>query len=741
MSTRQQARDDTGDADLPTQTSGAEADRSEAPTTGKRRAGESSHWAAEAGVAVEPEARGHTEAEPEPAPTPIRDDAEPVPLEDTAAPVAVESEPAAPTAPADSKTAEPTEHAAPTAPADSKMAQPTEHAASTAPADSKTATTESDTTAEQKEAAKDPWSTFAPAQEEPPTRSRQVGAAVGRLLIHEWTLASVGAVLLAIVMTWPTLRDPLHTLPRDLGDPTLVTWMMAWSGHILSTDPAHLWHGNAFYPEQWSFAFTESLLGYAPLGLIGNGPEAAVLRYNVVYVLIFALSFVGAYALARQLGAGRFGSAVAGAAFAYAPWRLAQAGHLHVISTGGIALALAMLARGHGWSLRYGYRPDRRNVWWIFGGWLVAAWQITVGIGIGVPFAYILLLVGLLSGVGWLVTGRPKVGWRVLAMDVAGGLLFGTVCLLMSLPYRKVVDLHPEARRSINEVTFFSPPLRGYFTAPPDSLPWGELHDVARSALPWHPEMTLLPGFALYGLAAAGLVFSVWRLRTRLLLAVGVLVSIMLGLGATFDGDGRPGYLTLYQHLYGWDALRTPGRFIIWTTLLLGLLAAGTVSAFGVRAGQLTADRVPDRPGPWLRFAMLIPLVVVLAEGTNRTPHPVVPPAPAALSQVDGPIMVLPSHDLFDMQVMLWSTDTFPRMVNGGSGFVPPGLRDARQATQTFPDATSIEYLRTLGVETVVLLPAYAGGTPWANAADIPVDGLGITRKQVADAVVYDLNP
>ena len=75
--------------------------------------------------------------------------------------------------------------------------------------------------------------------------------------------------------------------------------------------------------------------------------------------MVFALAFVGAYALVRQLGAGRIGAAVAGAAFAYAPWRLAQAGHLQVLSTGGIALALAMLARGHGWSLRHGYRPER----------------------------------------------------------------------------------------------------------------------------------------------------------------------------------------------------------------------------------------------------------------------------------------------------------------------------------------------------------------------------------------------
>ena len=595
--------------------------------------------------------------------------------------------------------------------------------------------------AEPEEKAEDRWVAFAPAQEEPPGRLRRLEAVAWRFLGHEWTLACLGSVLLAVVMTWPTLRDPLHTLPRDLGDPTLVAWMLAWPGHALTTNPTQLWHSNAFYPEQYSFAFTESLLGYSPLALIGTGPEVAILRYNIIYVLIFAMSFFGAYALVRQLGAGRVGSAVAGAAFAYAPWRLAQAGHLHVISTGGIALALAMLARGHGWSLRYGYRPERRHSGWVLAGWFVAAWQITVGIGIGIPFAYILVLIGVVSVVGWLVTGRPRIGWRVLAADAGGGLVFAAVCVLIAQPYLAVAETHPQARRSAAEVAFYSSPLRGFFTAPPDSLPWGDLHEAARSVLPWHPEMTLLPGFALYGIAAAGLVFSVWRLRTRLLLALGVVVTIMLGMGARFDGDGRPGYFTLYDHLYGWDASRTPGRFVIWTTLLLGILAAGALSAFGVRAGELTADRVPDRPGFWLRVATLIPLLVVLAEGTNQTPHPEAPQAPAALHAVDGPMMVLPSNSGFDMWVMLWSTDRFAPMVNGSSGFTPRLQDEARKASQTFPDPTSIDYLRKLGVRTVVLLPGYAANSPWANAANVPVDALGITREEVDGAIVFRLNP
>lgn len=228
----------------------------------------------------------------------------------------------------------------------------------------------------QEEPEEDRWAAFAPEPGRAPGRLRRTAAALGRGLGHEWTLAVLGALALAVALTWPALRYPAYTLPQDLADPTLVSWLLAWPGHILLTDPGQLWHGNAFFPDRWSYAFTDSLLGYAPAGMLGDGPLAAVARYNVIFVLAHALAFLGAYTLVRQLGAARAAALVAGIAFAYAPWRLGQAGHLHVLSTGGIALALAMLARGHGWSLRRRPRPGPVRPAWIVAGWLVAAWQI-----------------------------------------------------------------------------------------------------------------------------------------------------------------------------------------------------------------------------------------------------------------------------------------------------------------------------------------------------------------------------
>ncbi|MET7667722.1 hypothetical protein [Micromonospora luteifusca] len=558
---------------------------------------------------------------------------------------------------------------------------------------------------------------------------------------HEWTLAALASLLLAVALTWPTLRHPASTIPGDLGDPTLQAWQVAWSGHALLSNPLDLWHSNTFYPEKYTYAYSDTLLGYAPIGMLGSGVEAAVIRYNVLYVLLHALAAFGAYALARQLGANRWGGAVAGIAWAFAPWRLAHSGHLNILSSAGIALSLAMLARGHGWSLRHGYRPERRRPGWALAGWLVAAWQITLGFGIGLPLVYFLLAAVLVAAgcygwSWWRKRERPPFGRRLLLADLAGGAVFGAVTLLLGLVYLRVVDLNPQAERTLDWTKMFSPPLIGFVTAPADSWLWGEAHSAAREQLSWPPEMALLPGMTLIGLAAAGLFFSVFRLRHQVALGLGVLGTVLLGLGATLGGDGSPGYLTLSLHLPGWDALRTPGRMMHWTSLLLAVLAAGAVTALAESSGQSSARR-------WTRFVMplvlLVPLAMVTLEGVNRTPHPTVPQPPAAMRAAQEPMLVLPAGGVGDLTYMLWSTDGFPRVTNGLGGFEPVSQAQTRTAVASFPDPGSVAYLRGIGVRSVVFVPSRAAGTPWEGIEARPIDGLGITREDLDGTLLYHL--
>ena len=148
-------------------------------------------------------------------------------------------------------------------------------------------------------------------------------------------------------MTWPLLIHLGSVVPRDIGDPLAEAWQPAWGGHALLHQPLHFFDANRFWPLKDSLAFGDALIGYAPTGIIGSGPHAAMVRYDLLFLFAYALAFFGAYLLARELGLSPAGAAIAGAAFAFAPYRLEQDGHLQVISSGGIPLAIAFAVRGN----------------------------------------------------------------------------------------------------------------------------------------------------------------------------------------------------------------------------------------------------------------------------------------------------------------------------------------------------------------------------------------------------------
>jgi len=108
---------------------------------------------------------------------------------------------------------------------------------------------------------------------------------------------------------------------------------------------------------------------------------------------------------------------------------------------------------------------------------------------------------------------------------------------------------------------------------------------------------------------------------------------------------------------------------------------------------------------------------------------------------VAAPYLVLPTHEVADMNVMLWSTDRFAPVVNGGSGLVPTEVRQVREVVATFPDAASVAHLRQIGVRSVVVLRGRAAGTPYADADVVPIDGLPLTRAVYPDAVVFTIQP
>jgi hypothetical protein len=558
-----------------------------------------------------------------------------------------------------------------------------------------------------------------------------VSAARTEVNRRELLLVLGAGAVVAVVMQWPLLLHLGSSVPKDLGDPLAQAWQPAWGGHALASQPFEFFQANQFWPLPNSLAFSDALIGYAPFGLIGDGVEAAIVRYDLLFLLAYALAFAGAYLLARELGLGPAPALVAGAAFAFAPYRLEQDGHLQVISSGGVALALAAGLRG--------YRLRRPG--WILAGWALATWQLSIGFTLGLPFAYLLAALGALALIVWSRRGRPRIERRVLAASLAGAVLFLGTAAVIAQPFLQVRDDHPQGQRSASDVAEFSGPPWIVLVAPEENTIWGPITAPIREPLHNIPEKTLFPGLVILLLAVFGARAGPWPRGLRLGLAAAVVATFVLALGFRESGGLLWPYRVLYELLPGFDGIRVPGRIVTFSTLGLALLAA---------AGAAWAvARVRSRRGRRGAFALAAALALLIAvEGAglpfdpfDQRAQPRTPPAPASFAEVPAPQLHLPAQRPEDnRRYLLWSSDGFPEIVNGRSSLQPTLTARLIADARSFPDARSVELLREAGVRSVVLHPERTPGTPWAGAEQRSIEGLPLRRHALGGTVVYEID-
>ncbi|MGD1057470.1 MAG: hypothetical protein ABR992_08660 [Solirubrobacteraceae bacterium] len=636
-------------------------------------------------------------------------------------------------------------------------------------------------------------STRPPAHAAREDARRERWAASPAFTRREISLVALAGLLLAILTSWPLLLHMSSRIAPDLGDPVRTAWEIAWVGHAMLHDPLHLFDSNAFYPHPLSLAFSDSLLGYGPTAFFGSGTVAALVRYNLLFLWVWSLCFVAAYLLARELGLGRLGGAAAGLAFAYAPYRVTEAGHLHVISSGGFVLAMFLLLRG--------YRRDSRKL--VLAGWLVSAWQVSLGFTLGLQYCYLLVVLALLvlfywwrgrlnPGSAWqrgeqspAASGRfaritatrgPLIPRRLLAVTLIGLAVLGAVTVYQARPYLKVAEEYPTAKRTLAEVETYSAGPAALLSASSENRVWGGITEGMRAKVNSKNESVFFPGGLILLLALIGLLAMRGAPYTRGLrigLLAGIVVVSVLALGFGITGAGYP-YRLLYDYAPGWDGVRVPGRIFTLATLFYALLAGAGAQVLVQRLGSWRAHTTasstsapagtpklthPGLPRPALAAVGLPALVGVallvgiLGEGAGHLGHPVVPQPAKAEIGLRGPILDLPTDGALDRIWQYFSTDGFYKIPIGNSTFDMPEVDDLRGGMNGFPDRASIEKLRYYGIHTVVLHTVLPKGLPPehgpviaeppdpAAAATKPIAGLGISRRQVGSLVIYEIGP
>ncbi len=381
-----------------------------------------------------------------------------------------------------------------------------------------------------------------------------------------WPLLFVGLVLVAVVVVvgpsalawddafiaWP-VTFPATIAPGDHLQMSYYLWL--WE-HALTTldhlpwfDPFQFAAGGhaGGQPFGWPLVLVS-----LPVGLV-FGPVAA---YNAVVVVAFVGCAGATYALARRLGCSQAAAAVAGFAFAFAPFRLVQAtAHVNALLAPLLPLLL-YFAEG---ALRGDDRSYRRAAW------ATAAVQVSIMASGELHLA--VFSAGLITVyVAARAPGAPAGRLRRLAAPGAG-LVVGSA-VVAGLMYAFILDPSVAAGgRTLEETATFAP----------------RLGDVVTRDVAWlRFERYAYPGLVIAGLAAVGGV-AAWRTSGRRLLgaALVALALVPLALALAPGLEGHPLVQDAYRAVPLLSFSRVPGRILIVTALALAILAALAVDLVG----------------------------------------------------------------------------------------------------------------------------------------------------------------
>lgn len=346
---------------------------------------------------------------------------------------------------------------------------------------------------------------------------------------------SIAASLLVIVMYQPTPSSLVDTLPGNLGDPALGTWILAWESHALVDDPNAFFAGNIFYPYGEAIKYSEIMLPVVPVfGVVAAISDNPMLAHNLAVLGLALFCLATTYLLSSRL-VGPICAVVAAVSFSFSGYVFMHQGHLQLLTLGFFPLAFLALFRA------LEKRRLRDGVWLGVCSALLTTASFYYG-AIWFVCLFVVLLVDLIR------LRRPDKEWwyMLLGASVVTAVTVGPIAVV----YAEFKSRIPFAREvggwGLNPIDFLTPA--------PGSLLYGGLFNWASARQSTGiGEHGFFLGFVVMALSLIGLflLVSTWtRSPSRLgqdrrhyemgLLGLAGAVSLIIALGPEAKGVAMP---------------------------------------------------------------------------------------------------------------------------------------------------------------------------------------------------------
>src|SRR5262249_32804648 len=164
----------------------------------------------------------------------------------------------------------------------------------------------------------------------------------------------------------------------------------------------------------------------------------------------------------------------------------------------------------------------------VLAGWLVSAWQVSLGFTLGLQYCYLLAILALVALVYWWRAGRPALPRRLLAVTCIGVAVVGVVGVYQARPYLQVAHDYPTAKRTIKEVKNYSAGPAALLAASSENRVWKSVTSGMRAKVHSKNESVFFPGGLVLVLALIGLAARSYTPRLRIGLAIGIVVCSIL---------------------------------------------------------------------------------------------------------------------------------------------------------------------------------------------------------------------
>ena len=482
-------------------------------------------------------------------------------------------------------------------------------------------------------------------------------------------------ILLALAHTWPLVTAPGRLSRNDTEDTVHHEWILAWDAHQLARDPTHLFDANIFYPEPDTLAYSDHLIvqGFlgTPLFWLGASP---VLVYNLLLMAGLALTaWTTSLVMARWTGS-RLAGIFSGSLMAFNAMTLTRFAEIQDQHFEFFPLVL--------WALDHLLSTPRVRYALQLAGWFVLQ-ALTCG------YLLVFTAISLVAA----VVVRPAEWTGPRFRRVAGLLLLsaGVAAVFLTpflLPYLRV-SRQQGFTRPLAEVALYSARLADYVST------GGRLHYSLWSHRFFDRE-ALFPGVVAAGFAMASLLSGVaWRdRRARMAVAFGV-VAVALSFGPAF-----PLYGVVSRIFPVMGGIRGASRFGQFFLAAVAILAG-----FGL---SLMERRFPRRAFTLGILALVAVNVEAWRAPINYRAFDGISPVFDSLAETDHALVACfpfpPRREAFhNVDCMLASTRFWHPLVNGYSSFIPERYDREAAALAAFPEGTTLQYLRQLGVTHVVV--------------------------------------